>query len=345
MITLGIDTSCDDTSAAVLHGEREILSNIVSSQEEVHSRYGGVVPELASRSHLEQIIPVIRKALDQAFVQLADIDLVAVTCGPGLVGSLLVGLSTAKGICFTTGKPLAGVNHIRGHMESIFLSHPKPALPAISLVVSGGHTELHLVSKGKTMSTLGRARDDAAGEAFDKVAKKLGLGYPGGPVVEKAARGGREDAWPFRPASMSDGSLDFSFSGLKSAVVRAVAERPELLDPAEEEARRDLMASFQWAAVRSLLRNTLEAAEAHKARAVFVSGGVSANGLLRDRFTEACGEKGLEVYFPDRGLTSDNGAMIAAAGVKQFTRYGPHDLSLDAVSRLKLTKDGWERPS
>lgn len=345
MITLGIDTSCDDTSAAVLHGERELLSNIVSSQEDVHRRYGGVVPELASRSHLEQIIPVIRRALEQAYIKLSDVDLVAVTCGPGLVGSLLVGLSTAKGICFTTGKPLAGVNHLRGHMESIFLSHPKPKLPAISLVVSGGHTEIHLVSVDQSMRTLGRARDDAAGEAFDKVAKRLGLGYPGGPVVEQAARGGREDAYPFRPASMSDGSLDFSFSGLKSAVVRAVAEDPSLLDPAAEKARRDLMASFQWAAIRSLLRTTLKAAEMQKARAVFVSGGVSANALLRERFTEACAERGLEVYFPNPGLTSDNGAMIAAAGVKQFTRKGPHDLTVDAVSKLKLTGDGWETPS
>ena len=344
MITLGIDTSCDDTSAAVLHGEREILSNIVSSQDDVHRRYGGVVPELASRSHLQQIIPVIRQALEQAYIKLSDVDLVAVTCGPGLVGSLLVGLSAAKGICFTTGKPLVGVNHLRGHMESIFVSHPKPRLPAISLVVSGGHTELHLVSVGQSARTLGRARDDAAGEAFDKVAKRLGLGYPGGPVVEQAARGGREDAWPFRPASMSDGSLDFSFSGLKSAVVRAVAEKPSLLDPAEEEARRDLMASFQWAAIRSLLRNTLMACKEQNARSVFVSGGVSANSLLRERFTHACSERNVEVYFPDRGLTSDNGAMIAAAGVKQFTRKGPHDLSLDAVSKLKLTNDGWERP-
>ncbi len=345
MITLGIDTSCDDTSAAVLHGERELLSNIVSSQEDIHRRYGGVVPELASRSHLEQIIPVIRRALEQAYIKLSDVDLVAVTCGPGLVGSLLVGLSVAKGICFTTGKPLAGVNHLRGHMESIFLSHPKPKLPAISLVVSGGHTEIHLVRAGQTMHTLGRARDDAAGEAFDKVAKRLGLGYPGGPVVEQAARGGREDAWPFRPASMSDGSLDFSFSGLKSAVVRAVADDPNLLDPAAEEARRDLMASFQWAAIRSLLHTTLRAALEHKTRSVFVSGGVSSNTLLRERFTQACSERGVEVYFPNRGLTTDNGAMIAAAGVKQFTRYGPHDLTLDAVSKLKLTGDGWENPS
>jgi N6-L-threonylcarbamoyladenine synthase len=344
MITLGIDTSCDDTSAAVLHGEREILSNIVSSQEDLHRRYGGVVPELASRSHLEQIVPVIRRALEQAYIKLCDVDLVAVTCGPGLVGSLLVGLSTAKGICFTTGKPLAGVNHLRGHMESIFLSHPKPKLPAISLVVSGGHTEIHLVSMDQTMRTLGRARDDAAGEAFDKVAKRLGLGYPGGPVVEQAARGGREDAYTFRPASMSDGSLDFSFSGLKSAVVRAVADDPSLLDPAAQEACRDLLASFQWAAIRSLLRNTLLAAKEQKARSVFVSGGVSANALLRERFTEACSERGIEVYFPNRGLTSDNGAMIAAAGVKQFTRKGPHDLALDAVSKLKLTGDGWEKP-
>ncbi len=344
MITLGIDTSCDDTSAAVLHGEREILSSIVSSQEDVHRRYGGVVPELASRSHLEQIIPVIRKALEQAYIKLSDVDLVAVTCGPGLVGSLLVGLSTAKGICFTTGKPLAGVNHLRGHMESIFLSHPKPKLPAISLVVSGGHTEIHLVSVGQTMRTLGRARDDAAGEAFDKVAKHLGLGYPGGPVVEKAARGGREDAYPFRPASMSDGSLDFSFSGLKSAVVRAVADDPSLLDPAAEEARRDLMASFQWAAIRSLLHTSLKAALEQKARSIFVSGGVSSNTHLRERFSEACSERGVEVYFPNRGLTTDNAAMIAAAGVKQFTRKGPHDLTLDAVSKLKLTGDGWENP-
>ncbi len=344
MITLGIDTSCDDTSAAVLHGEREILSNIVSSQEDIHRHYGGVVPELASRSHLEQIVPVIRRALEQASVGLSDIDLVAVTSGPGLVGSLLVGLSAAKGICFTIGKPLAGVNHLRGHMESVFLTHPRPKLPAISLVVSGGHTEIHLVGADQSMRTLGRARDDAAGEAFDKVAKRLGLGYPGGPVVEKAARGGREDAYPFRPASMSDGSLDFSFSGLKSAVVRAVTDDPQLLDPAAEEPRRDLMASFQWAAIRSLLNTTLRAAEEQKARAIFVSGGVSANGLLQERFTEACSERGLGIYFPERGLTSDNGAMIAAAGVKQFTRKGPHKFDLDAVSKLKLTGDGWEQP-
>jgi N6-L-threonylcarbamoyladenine synthase len=261
------------------------------------------------------------------------------------VGSLLVGLSTAKGICFTTGKPLAGVNHLRGHMESVFLTHPDPKLPAISLVVSGGHTEIHLVRRDQSMITLGRARDDAAGEAFDKVAKRLGLGYPGGPVVEKAARGGDVKAWPFRPASMSDGSLDFSFSGLKSAVVRAVAEHPELLDPAEEEARRDLMASFQWAAIRSLINTTLTAAAQHKAKAIFVSGGVSANGLLQECFTDICTEHGLTAYFPHRKLTSDNGAMIAAAGVKQFTRKGPHDLTVDAVSKLKLTNDGWETPS
>ena len=338
---LGIETSCDETAAAVVEDRTRVLSNVVASSAEVHRKYGGVVPELASRHQVEAIGPVVQLALEQAEGGLDAVDAVAVTYGPGLVGSLLVGVSAAKAIAWQRKLPLLAVNHLEGHVRSCFLEHAIP-FPALALVVSGGHTHLYLCPEEGVYRTLARTRDDAAGEAFDKVAKLLGLGYPGGPVVDRLAEGANEEAVPFPRAMMKDGSHDFSFSGLKSAVRRHVqarglqaasasTESPEV--PAEV---RDLVASFQRAVVQALVQTTVGFTEREGIRTVLVAGGVANNRRLRRGFQEAATEHGFRAFFPSPPYTTDNAAMIAAAGFLHLDRGRTAGLELNADPNLKL---------
>ncbi len=323
MIVLGIETSCDETAAAVLDGGRKILSSVVASQDEVHAPYGGVVPELASRRHLEVIVPVIRRALAEAGMGLPDLDGIAVTQGPGLVGSLLVGCSAAKALSWAHGTPLVGVNHLEGHIYSAFLDERAPEHPFLALVVSGGHTALYVVETPRRYARVGQTRDDAAGEAFDKVAKLLGLGYPGGPAIELAAQGGNATAIRFPTASMSDGAPDFSFSGIKTAVSLHV-RKSGALSPAQVA---DVAASFQATVVKTLVRKSLRAGQRLGIRRLVLTGGVAANTALRQALGAECGERGWELFIPSRALCTDNAAMIAAAG---------HD-RLEAGERAPLT--------
>jgi N6-L-threonylcarbamoyladenine synthase len=323
VIVLGIETSCDETAAAVLDGGRKILSSVVASQDDVHAPYGGVVPELASRRHLEVIVPVIRRALAEAGMGLPDLDGIAVTQGPGLVGSLLVGCSAAKALSWAHGTPLVGVNHLEGHIYSAFLDERAPEHPFLALVVSGGHTALYVVETPRRYARVGQTRDDAAGEAFDKVAKLLALGYPGGPAIELAAQGGNAAAILFPTASMSDGAPDFSFSGIKTAVSLHV-RKSGALSPAQVA---DVAASFQATVVKTLVRKSLRAGQRLGIRRLVLTGGVAANTALRQALGAECGERGWELFIPSRALCTDNAAMIAAAG---------HD-RLEAGERAPLT--------
>ncbi len=337
---LGIETSCDETAAAVVEDRTRVLSSIVASQVDIHRKYGGVVPELASRHHVECIGPVVGEALDGAGVAIDDIDAVAVTYGPGLVGSLLVGLSCAKAMAWQRGIPLLAVNHLEGHVRSVFIEHPDIAFPALALVVSGGHTSLYLCPEEVVYRTLARTRDDAAGEAFDKVAKLLGLGYPGGPVIDRLAAGANERAVDFPKAVMKDASLDFSFSGLKTAV-RRHAQRRGLDHPAAVGGEvspevRDLVASFQKSVVDVLVGRTLKAASRERVRTVLVTGGVACNTRLRRAFAEAAAQHGLDLRLPSPKYTTDNAAMIAAAGFLHLERGLRAGLDLNAVPGLKL---------
>jgi N6-L-threonylcarbamoyladenine synthase len=340
-LVLGIETSCDETAAAVVEGGRRIRSNVVASQVETHSVYGGVVPEIASREHLAMIGPVVDRALADAGVALGDLDGIAVTSGPGLVGSLLVGVSYAKSLAYAGRKPLVGVNHIEGHIYSVVFENPEVEYPAVALVVSGGHTNLFLVREPGAYERLGRTRDDAAGEAYDKVAKLLGLGYPGGPVIDRLARTGDPDRAPlvFHVPQMRDETLDFSFSGLKTAVVRYVREHAIAPVPAGEqpsEAVRDLAASFQRAVVWSLRARLRAAVARHEPRSIVLAGGVACNSALR-RAVEELGEKaGVRVLMPSPPLTTDNAAMIAAAGYARLARGERSGLDLTADPALRL---------
>lgn len=327
MLILAIETSCDDTAASLFLGPRRVLSSVVSTQEEVHREYGGVVPELASRRHMENIVPVVRAALDLAGVALKEVEAVAVTRGPGLVGSLFVGLMFAKAIAYARALPFVGVNHLMGHLLAVFLER-EVAFPFVGLVVSGGHTSLYLARDFLDYQLLGETRDDAAGEAFDKVAKLLGLGYPGGPIIEKLAREGDPQAIPF-PRPMMEEGFAFSFSGLKTAVRNYVARNPA-------PDLKDIAASFQEAVFDVLISKALRAAEAFGTPRIVVSGGVAANRRLRERFSEEAGRRGLEVYFPSPRYCTDNAAMIALAGY-ELLRAGRRDpLDLNALSRWPL---------
>ena len=323
MIVLGIETSCDETAAAVLDGGRKILSSVVASQDDVHGPYGGVVPELASRRHLEVIVPVIRRALTEAGMGLPDLDGIAVTQGPGLVGSLLVGCSAAKALSWAHGTPLVGVNHLEGHIYAVFLDERAPEHPFLALVVSGGHTALYVAETPRRYVRVGQTRDDAAGEAFDKVAKLLGLGYPGGPAIERAAQGGNAAAIRFPTANMSDGVPDFSFSGIKTAVSLHV-RKAGALSTAQVA---DVAASFQATVVKTLVRKSLRAGQRLGIRRLVLTGGVAANTALREALGAECAERGWELFIPSRALCTDNAAMIAAAG---------HD-RLEAGERAPLT--------
>jgi N6-L-threonylcarbamoyladenine synthase len=336
---LAIETSCDETAAAVVEDGRHILSNVVSTQIAIHAPYGGVVPELASRHHLENICPVIEKAMTDAGMEYADLDAVAVTRGPGLVGSLLVGLEAAKAIAWIHGKPLIPVHHIAGHIEAPFLAHAEVPLPAVALIVSGGHTSLFEVAARGDYRLLARTRDDAAGEAFDKVAKLLGLGYPGGPVIDRLAEGANDRAHEFTIAKPKDGSGDFSFSGIKTAVLYHV--RRVGLEPAESPATasteiRDLVASFQRSVVAALVRRMREVALVQRPKTLLLSGGVAANRVLRREAARAAEELGLTLVMPPISLSTDNAAMIGAAGFVNMQKGLRAGLDLDVDPHFVL---------
>jgi N6-L-threonylcarbamoyladenine synthase len=331
MLVLGIESSCDETAAAVVQDGITLRSNVIASQIDVHSQYGGVVPEIASRKHIEAIIPVIMQALDDAGVTLRDIDGIAVTRGPGLVGSLLIGLSVAKSIAYAQGLPFVGVNHLEGHIAAIFLSEQRPAFPFVALVVSGGHTSVYLVKDFGNVNVIGQTRDDAAGEAFDKAAKMLDLGYPGGVVIDRLAKKGNPEYIQF-PRSMR-GSKDFSFSGLKTSLLNYIKKREH---PIKKDELPDVVASYQEAIVDVLLEKTLQAAEDCSVKRIVVSGGVAANGRLRDRFYKKSHEKGIDTYIPPAVLCTDNAAMIAVVGENLLQKGRRDSFDLNAVSRWPL---------
>jgi N6-L-threonylcarbamoyladenine synthase len=369
---LGIESSCDETAAAVVASGRTILSSIVASQVEIHRKYGGVVPELASREHLRKIVPVVREALEQAGMALTDVDAVAVTQGPGLIGALLVGMTYGKVLALSLAKPLIAVNHLEGHVHAVFLeAHAagrKPEMPAVCLIVSGGHTVLYEVKPAAVNGTkgavrfsyarIGQTRDDAAGEAYDKVAKMLALGYPGGPVIDQLAVHGAASAVKFGEPKMKGNPYDFSFSGIKTAVLYHLRKHPELqpeivareealargerkadqLRPLASAPTLDLIASFQNAVVNDLVARTLAAADRHGARSVLVSGGVAANRQLRRSFEQETRKRGLEAYFPSPGLSTDNAAMIAAAAYPKFLAGEHADATLNAEANLPLAE-------
>ncbi|MGA9772048.1 MAG: tRNA (adenosine(37)-N6)-threonylcarbamoyltransferase complex transferase subunit TsaD [Blastocatellia bacterium] len=350
MLTLGIESSCDETAAAVVEDGRTIRSNIIASQVKIHEPFGGVVPELASRKHLDQIADVVGDALSKAGVTLEQIDGIAVTQGPGLIGSLLVGLSYAKSLAFVSGKPIVGVNHIEGHIYSVIFENPPIEYPALALVVSGGHTTLFLVPEEGKYAVLGRTRDDAAGEAYDKVAKLLGLGYPGGPVIDRLAGLGDANAADlvFTIPRMDSPNLDFSFSGLKTAVLRYVREnRIEPLTKGAEPSQAiiDLVTSFQDKVIRSLLARMKSAVGRHHPRTIILSGGVACNSALRKRVKAE--NYGAPVYYPSPLLTTDNAAMIAAAGFPKLARGENHGLEFTASTSIKIENirlEGYEVP-
>src|SRR5882724_3416386 len=369
---LGIESSCDETAAAVVADGREILSSVVASQIDIHRKYGGVVPELASREHLRRIVPVVREAIERANLSLREVDAIAVTQGPGLVGSLLVGITFGKTLAESLGKPLVPVNHLEGHVHAVFLEAHKsaiaPALPAVCLIVSGGHTVLYEIQFKNIQSVdagslwsyrkIGQTRDDAAGEAYDKVSKLLGLGYPGGPILDRlaAAAGNVPAPVKFGPTKTRGNALDFSFSGLKTAVLYHLREHPEYSEGIRkrEEALRDghrsfadllalcdgttlgLIREFQNAVVRDLVERTMMGAEECGVETILVSGGVAANSQLRATFEERARARRLRVYFPDRALSTDNAAMIAAAAYAGFREGKFADVTLNAKASMPL---------
>ncbi|HKM43451.1 MAG TPA: tRNA (adenosine(37)-N6)-threonylcarbamoyltransferase complex transferase subunit TsaD [Limnochordia bacterium] len=332
-LALGIETSCDETAAAVIRNGKEIVSNVVLSQIDIHQKYGGVVPEIASRHHIEAIFPVINEALNEAQITLSDLDVIAVAYGPGLVGSLLVGVAAAKALAFANKIPLVGVNHIEGHIYANFLSGQEVKPPLVCLTVSGGHTDLLLIPDLGQYEILGRTRDDAAGEAFDKVARVLGLPYPGGPQIERLARGGNREAISFPRGLLEKDNFDFSFSGLKTAALNYLNGAKQ---KGEEVDLPDFTASFQWAIIDVLTQKLITAAREHQVRQVVLSGGVAANGTFRDHVAEQAREYGMELLYPPRHLCTDNAAMIGSAGYFSFLAGRRSDYSLNAVANLRL---------
>ncbi|MBL8180926.1 MAG: tRNA (adenosine(37)-N6)-threonylcarbamoyltransferase complex transferase subunit TsaD [Blastocatellia bacterium] len=339
MLILGIESSCDETAAAVVRDGREILSSVISSQIDIHRNWGGVVPEIASSEHLRQIDPIVKKAVADARISINEIDAIAVTQGPGLVGSLLVGVCYAKSLAYVLSKPLVGVNHIEGHVYSVNFENPAVEFPALALIVSGGHTNIfHIPEEGK-YRVVSRTRDDAAGEAFDKVAKMLGLGYPGGPIIEKIAQQGDAKKINFPQAKISDGRPDLSFSGLKTAVARYLRENeiepmPNAGEPSQEIC--DIAASFQAAVVKALVGRMERLAGELEPRTLIVAGGVACNLALRERAEELGRKVGIPTYFPSKHLATDNAAMIAAAGHAHFVNGERATLSMTADITLRL---------
>jgi tRNA N6-adenosine threonylcarbamoyltransferase len=332
MLILGIESSCDDTAASVVEDGYRVLSSVVSSQDSIHARYGGVVPELASRRHIEEIIPVVDEALKRAGVELKDIEGISVTQGPGLVGSILVGLSFAKSVSYVRGIPLTGVNHIEAHAHAAFLREGEafreaPDFPFVALIVSGGHTTLLLLEDYTRYRVLGQTIDDAAGEAFDKVAKLLGLGYPGGAVIDRLAKEGNPLYVEFTRPYMAKGNLDFSFSGIKTAVRNFVGGFKEAMP---EDAVKDLAASFQEAVVDVLVNKALRALRAAGAKDLVAAGGVACNSRLRTKLKEAAEKDGVRLFIPPPYFCSDNGAMVAALGFHQLRKGMVASLDLNA---------------
>ena len=334
VLLLGVESSCDETSCAVVRDGREMLSNVVATQIAEHRLYGGVVPEIASRRHIENIVPVCRKALEDAGVTLEDLDAVAVTCAPGLIGALLAGLSFAKGLCYGSGLPLVPVHHLRGHIASLYLSNPELEPPFVALVVSGGHTHTVLVKGYTEFRVLGRAVDDAAGEAFDKVARTLGLPYPGGPEISKLAKEGDPSAYHL-PTPHVSGAYDVSFSGLKTAVLNLVNSAAM---KGEEVRRADLAAALEQKATGSLAERLIDAAAEHGLPAA-VCGGVSVNGELQRKAAALAKKRGIRLWLPERQLCGDNGAMIASAGYYEYLRGKTAPLSQNAYATYDIDKE------
>ena len=330
---LAIESSCDETAAAVVHNGREVRSNVISSQIDLHKLYGGVVPEIASRKHIEKINQVIEEALNEAEVTLDDIDAIGVTYGPGLVGALLVGVAEAKAIAYARNLPLVGVHHIEGHISANYIEHPDLEPPFLCLVVSGGHTHLVCVKDYGKYEILGRTRDDAAGEAYDKVARAIGLGYPGGPKIDRIAKEGNPDAIVFPRAKMEDSPYDFSFSGVKSAVLNYINGchmKGETFNPA------DIAASFQKAVVDVLVENAMKAVEEYGMYKFAIAGGVASISALREGMKKACEERGIQFYHPSPIYCTDNAAMIGAAAYYEYLAGTRHGWDLNAVPNLKL---------
>ena len=330
---LAIESSCDETAAAVVKNGREVLSNVISSQIELHKLYGGVVPEIASRKHVEKINPVIREALKEADIKLEDIDAIGVTYGPGLVGALLVGVAAAKAISYAKNIPLVGVHHIEGHISANYIENKELEPPFLGMVVSGGHTHLVMVKDYGKYEILGKTRDDAAGEAFDKVARAIGVGYPGGPKIDKLAKEGNPEAISFPRARMTDAPLDFSFSGLKSSVLNYINScemKHEVIN------RADVAASFQAAVVDSIVSHTVEAAKIYHMDKVALAGGVASSSALREAMKKRCSEEGLKFYYPSPILCTDNAAMIGCAAYYEYLAGTRHGLDLNAVPNLKI---------
>lgn len=330
---LGIESSCDETAASIVKNGREVLSNVINTQIDLHKVYGGVVPEIASRKHIENIDAVIDEALSEANMTFDDIDAIAVTYGPGLVGALLVGVSSAKALSYALSKPLVPVHHIKGHITANFIAHPDLEPPFVCLVASGGHSHIVNVSDYTKFEVLGRTRDDAAGEAFDKIARVLGLGYPGGPLIDKLAKEGNPEAITFPRVKMDKDSLDFSFSGVKTAVINYLHKAEQ---KGEEINKADVAASFQCAVTDALCEHTIEGALRVGARTVALAGGVASNSDLREKMTQKCKKHGINVVYPPPVLCTDNAAMIAAAGYYLFKDGKVADLELNAVPSLPL---------
>lgn len=332
-LILAIESSCDETAASVVKNGRTILSNVISSQIELHKLYGGVVPEIASRKHIEKINQVIEEALEEAEVTLDDLDAVGVTYGPGLVGALLVGVAEAKAISYAKKLPLVGVHHIEGHVSANYIEHPDLEPPFMCLIVSGGHTHLVIVKDYGEFEILGRTRDDAAGEAFDKVARAIGLGYPGGPKIDKLAKEGNAEAIQFPKAKLESGPYDFSFSGVKSAVLNYINKCKM---HGEEFDRADLAASFQKAVVDTLVEKAVKAAKEYHMDKLAIAGGVASNSALRGAMENACKKESIQFYYPSPIFCTDNAAMIGVAAYYEYQKGTRHGLDLNAVPNLKL---------
>ena len=332
-LILAIESSCDETAASVVKNGRTILSNVISSQIELHKLYGGVVPEIASRKHIEKINQVIEAALSEAEVALEDIDAIGVTYGPGLVGALLVGVAEAKAIAYAAKKPLVGVHHIEGHIAANFIEHKELEPPFLCLVVSGGHTHLVCVKDYGKFEIIGRTRDDAAGEAFDKVARAIGLGYPGGPKIDKVSKEGNPNAIVFPRAHVEDAPYDFSFSGVKSSVLNYINGCQM---KGETWNQADVAASFQKAVTDVLVENAMHAVEEYGLKKFAIAGGVASNSALRSAMSRACEEKGIEFYYPSPVFCTDNAAMIGVAAYYEYINGTRHGWDLNAVPNLKL---------
>ena len=333
MKILGIESSCDETAAAVVEDGRRVLSSVISTQVAEHRKFGGVVPEIASRRHAENIVPVVSSALSDAGITLDDVDAVAVTHAPGLIGALLVGVNFAKGLTLATGKPLVPTHHLRSHIASNYISNSELKPPFLCLVVSGGHSHIVMAEDYTKMKIIGRTRDDAAGECFDKAARTLGMPYPGGIALDKAAQSGNPDAFRFPHPVVHDAPYDFSFSGLKTAMINLVHNASQ---KGETLCKEDLCASFRKAVVNCLTDNFLKAAQDFNANTLVIAGGVSANSLLRKNLTELCKDRGLSLYMPEKSLCGDNAAMVASQGYYEFLSGNIAKSDLNAVATLPI---------